>query len=173
MGEQYTNYELEWDIFHMLTPFIEHNNNLRSIELFWGTSAMLSSLALALSNCENKRLERIVLIGVLSEDDFDQFFGSLTEYFNLLEIWARGSFIGTLGSTALSNLLRNPVSKIHQLELQDNALDDEQMVTLSIGLMRSKSMKSLDLSRNLRVTRLGCPFCRLISSHVQTRIFVA
>ena len=43
-------YELEWDIFHILTPFIEHNSNLRHIELLYGTSSMLSSLALALSN---------------------------------------------------------------------------------------------------------------------------
>lgn len=52
-GEHYKyELELEWDIFHKLTPFIEHNNNLHCIELLWGTSAMLSSLALALSTVQ-------------------------------------------------------------------------------------------------------------------------
>jgi len=148
-------YELEWDIFHELTPFIEHNSNLRNIELRWGTQSMLNSLTLALSTCKNKRLERIKLHHALAEDDYDRIFASLTEYNNLLEICVGDSEIGTLGCVELSKFLRNSESKIHKLQLLNNELDDERMVILSIGLMRSKSMKLLDLRRNSSATAKG------------------
>jgi len=148
-------YELEWDIFHELTPFIEHNSNLTNIQLHWGTQSMLDSLALALSTCKNERLERIYLHRVLAEDDYDRIFASLTEYNNLLEICVGDSEIGTLGCVELSKFLRNSESKIHKLQLLNNELDDERMVILSIGLMRSKSMKLLDLRRNSSATAKG------------------
>ena len=97
----------------------------------------------------------------------------MTEYNNLLVFWAHEGFIGTPGRMALSNLLRNPASKIHRLELQDNMLDDEQMVTLSIsmiGLMRSKSMKSLDLSQNHSMTTKGWGALSSILFHPMCKI---
>lgn len=50
----------EIDIFRILTPFFEHNFNLRCIELIWSKnmSNRISSLILALSNLETSRLEK-------------------------------------------------------------------------------------------------------------------
>ncbi|KAL7430715.1 hypothetical protein ACHAXH_003977 [Discostella pseudostelligera] len=133
---------------------------------------MLSSLALALSNCKNKRLERIYLQNVLAADGFDQIFTSLTEYNNLSEICVGDSFIGSQGCMSLSNLLRNPESNIRKLELVHTYLDDDTIVILSISLMRSKILRSLDFRRNPEVTSTGWgalsailfhPICKIVT----------
>jgi hypothetical protein len=158
------NYELEWDIFHMLTPFIENNTNLRIIQLNEGTSSMLSSLALALSSCKNKRLEAIDLNSIESGSDFGEMFASLTAYNNLYEIAVRDSSIELKGWMALSELLQNPTSKIHKLELQGTTLDDDCITTLSISLIRNNSVKLLNMRINPEVSATGVgKFCEVLS----------
>jgi len=167
-SEETTNlhkYELEWDIFHILTPFIENNTNLRKIHLrSEGTSSMLSSLALALSDCKNKRLEGIHLHDIETGSDFGQLFASLTGYNNLLEIRVINCSIESKGSMALSALLQNPISKIHKLGLHDTTLDDDCITTLGIGLIRNNSVKSLSMVIDSKVSSAGwATFCEVLS----------
>lgn len=104
-----SNYTMKWDIFHMLSPFLEHNKNLRNIDLGWGTASILS-LAAALATCNNKQLECIHSHFFEAGADFGQLFSSLSGYDQLTEICVGDGQcgIGKEGFTALSNLLRNP-----------------------------------------------------------------
>ncbi|KAL7430711.1 hypothetical protein ACHAXH_003973, partial [Discostella pseudostelligera] len=163
--ERSYDYWLEWDIFHMLTPFIEHNSNLRHIDLFLGTSAMLSSLALALSTCKNTQLQRINLTEVNAKEGYDEIFASLAHCSRLSEIRItdrRG--IGPEGYRALSYLLENPASKIRKLELY-YGLDDDSIATLSNCLIQNNSVKSLELARMPTVTVTGWETFYAVFSH--------
>ncbi len=72
-------FEPKIDVFQVLIPFFEHNDNLRCMELYRARSWTLKHLPAALSACKNSQLQRINMINIKASDKIIvSFFGSLS-----------------------------------------------------------------------------------------------
>jgi hypothetical protein len=138
------------DIFQIIAPFFEHNRNLRCIDIevtsrFQNKSSGFGSLMSALSKCRNDQLHSVKM----SCDNFkDQekalLIDLLTKQKILLEIGFDHE-IGSLGRTALANILNHPESNIHALCLRYHQLEDEGATILGAALATNNTLKTLTL----------------------------
>lgn len=150
-------YQLEWDIFHVLTPFIENNSKLRHLNLFHAPACMLSSLALVLSNCNNKRLEGIGLYGIETGGVINKIFLPLAQYTSLNFIGISGRGFGTEGCNALSKLIQDPTPRQFPfiLELTDDSLNDDCITILCNILIQCNFVKIISLAGHSEMTVKG------------------
>ena len=139
------NYDSDVDMFHFLTPFFQHNRNLRSLQVSaFHEGQPLHSLSLALSKCKDSQLEHIFIETVATNDEqVGLFFDSLKQISSLLTICFRNSFIGKVGCKSFAKLLNNPSAKIENIELGCNSIDDECASILSKALSRTKSLREV------------------------------
>ena len=158
------NYELEWDIFQMLRPFIENNSNLEELDLDGGTAHMLSSLSLALLSCKNKRLKHIYLRDIEAGGDFGQMFRSLAEYRFLFEITLISNDLGVEGCKALSQLIQTR-SCPYDLRLVDNELDDDCIAIMCDGLIKNNTIRDLELRSNPMTATGWKTLCTIFTNH--------
>jgi Ran GTPase-activating protein (RanGAP) involved in mRNA processing and transport len=56
---------------------------------------------------------------------------------------------------ASGNLLQNPQSKLKELDLDDNDIDDEGAIALANGLATNSTLKRLSLEENDDITNIG------------------
>ena len=147
------------DIFHLLSPFLEHNHNLHHICVFESrVSTTFNSLVAALSKWKNSRLEHIQVCTLDSTaEQSAAFFSSLSEHRRLMVVIFESIFIERMGCTALSALLENPATKIHTLHLEynnedeegiDDGIDDECTAILSNACIKNSTLRSLSLRGN-------------------------
>jgi hypothetical protein len=113
--------EIDLDIFKILTPFIKHNRNLRSIDLKGVTHKVLKSLSIRLAISKPKQLQCVELRDIALEDqDLGFFFHALKEMKNLQELSVFESEDDLyrrriISCRELARLLVQPRSKIRKL----------------------------------------------------------
>lgn len=136
------------DASAMLTPFFEHNCNLRCIEVK-SCYGIEESFLSAISACNNTQqsLQRIKLCHCyISDVCAAELFEALAKYPSLLELDLEENRIGKRGYLGLAKLLPN--SKIEYLSLARNhCIDDECIIILCNKVFtRSSSLRKLNLS---------------------------
>jgi hypothetical protein len=146
------------DIFHVLSPFLEHNHNLHHICVFESrVPKTFNSLVATLSKWKNSRLEHIQVCTVdATAEQSAAFFNSLSEHRMLLVVIFNCIIIDRMGCAALAALLDNPATKIHTLHLTHNnddeegidGIDDECTEILSNACIKNQTLRSLSLTGN-------------------------
>ena len=153
-----------------------HNRNLRCIEIHaCDLSVHFPSFLLALSACEKNQLERIHLYdNNLGGKQVTSIIKVLRGQHNLREIHLCGNQIFRSGCIELSRLLQHPHSKIHLLEIGDDAIGDKSITFITSALVVNSTIKVLDVSgRNVTSTGwrifssvICSPMCLLESLHL-------
>lgn len=137
------------DIFSIIAPFIEHNVNLRCIEINLTRLGRISSVISALSQCGTNRLERLCLHGnSIGDEGAADLINALTSMPGLhtlvdLELGCNG--VGRQGLVALSVLLMHSDCRVHSLALSFNRIDMDCIGILIRGLVKNTSLKTLDI----------------------------
>ena len=147
----FVDVSLNAGILNIVSPFIEHNSNLRHLTISScriGPES-ISLLAAALSRRVNKNsLIRIEL----SDNKFTgraaaELITALDEYNNLLKLELSGNKIGREGCISLGkNFLQNPMCKLQKLDLSNSDIDEECFSILANGLVKNRKLRSLKLS---------------------------
>jgi hypothetical protein len=142
------------DIFHLLSPFLEHNHNLQHLSVFdSGVPKTFNSLVAALSKWKNSHLEhiRVCTRGATAEQSA-AFFDSVRNHRRLLAVIFDSIIIERMGCTALAAFLDDPATKIQTLHLThnnvDEGIDDECMEILSNAWINNRTLRSLSLRGN-------------------------
>ena len=149
------------DIFSILAPFLEHNHNLRCIEMSWNENVSMTvpSLITALLEYKTIRLERINFsynhLGDECAADLITALTAIHGLCHLLDLYLSYNQIGRRGCAALGDLLKIDACNIQRLTLHKNSLDDECIQILANGLMKNNTLKELDLSCLRLVTPIG------------------
>jgi hypothetical protein len=146
------------DIFSILTPFFEHNMNLRCIEIMHTDIACYTSTIItALSKSGANRLERLCLqspnFGDKRAADLINALNVMPGLRNLVDLDLGSNQIQRQGWMALSSLLINSECRIYSLGLAFSRLDIESIGSLIKGLVGNKSLKTLHI-----------PYCKLDST---------
>ena len=155
------------DIFQILAPFFKHNRNLHLIDVT-RCSPWIKSLALALSKCQkNGQLHCITLSLIDSTDEeVAALFDSLNDgNHSLLEVNLFHFRLKKMGCIALSNLLKNPVSKVQVLTLQGSNIDGECAAILSNALVTKNDLIELCLDECYNITAAGWHALSTFLSH--------
>ncbi len=146
-------YHREWNPIDIISPFFMHNRNLRCIEIHsCDLSVHFPSFLLALSACEKNQLEQILLYdNNLVGKQVTSIIKVLRGQHNLREIHLCGNQIFRSGCIELSRLLQHPHSKIHLLEIGDDAIgrqfiNDESITIVTSALVVNSTIKVLDVS---------------------------
>lgn len=150
-----------FDIFEVLAPFFEHNDNFRSIEM--GTSNIsksISTLISILSKSKMNHLARIELgecnIGDEIAAELINALNGMKGLHNLLDLDLHENKIYDKGCEALSVLLTNSECGIQVLNLSNNLLDDNCLGLLIIqGLVKNDTLKSLSIGNQRLLTNAG------------------
>ena len=175
----HVNGNFSWrGVFPILFPFFEQNRYLRSIHLCnalednRGVEYFVSSL----SGCNKTYLQRIAIDEYPDSTDIDgemsaKLVDLLMTHENLMYIhYSLGNTETVKWCTSLGKLLRNPNSKIRELDLSLNNIDDEAAKVLADGLCHNKTLKILNLRYNHEISSIGwsalakyfsCPNCSL------------
>lgn len=141
--------EIDLDIFKILTPFIEYNRNLRSIDLKGVTSEVLKSLSIRLAVGKPKQLQCVDLRDIVLEDhELGLFFYALKEMKNLQELSVFESEDDLyrrriISCRELARLLVQPRSKIRKLLFGIQRLTDNNFTFLSNAVIRNNSLCEL------------------------------
>ena len=116
-----------WSPFEIITPFLKHNHNLRSIQLdSIDLKTHFESFLSALSLCDKNQLARISLSkNNLEAGQVTRFIKALREQRNLLELEITDNSISRNGCLELSKLLQHPRSKIYCLSAETTSNKDE------------------------------------------------
>jgi hypothetical protein len=164
------NYDSDVGMFHILTPFFQHNRNLRCLKVSaFHEGRPLHSLSLALSNCKDSQLEDIYIETVASTDDqVGLFFDSLKQISSLVAIGFQNILIGRVGCESLAELLSNPSSKIEDIDIGSNNIDDDSASILSKALIRTTSIREVSVQ-----ARLAEPYHGTFQTVAGWRDFVA
>jgi Ran GTPase-activating protein (RanGAP) involved in mRNA processing and transport len=152
-------YHSHLDLFSILSPFFEHNRNLRCIEITQrDMSLRVPSLVSTLMQSRSNRFERIDLfashLGDVNAIVLINTLIATPGLCYLLELGLAANAIGRLGCTSVCNLLKNSESNLHRLDLSSNDLDDECIINLSDALRKRSNLNVLDL-RYQRLTTPG------------------
>ncbi|KAL9188184.1 hypothetical protein ACHAXT_006562 [Thalassiosira profunda] len=137
------------DMFQILSPFIVQNPNLRSLSIsscFDQRTPDSSLLASALSGRENTTaLDLFCFHSNNLEDGRGRaIFEALRNQTNLRKISLHYNKIGR-DLSAVADLLRNPDSKLRELDMFANHIDDECALILAGGLAENSGLKALIL----------------------------
>jgi len=145
------------DMFTILSPFFEHNHNLRSFEV--GRLCMDSRgtrlLVSALSRCSNTSLRTIKFrFTGMDNEGAARIVTALAMHNKLRKLTL---CFGNTGGwcDALAQLLRNPNSKLKELDIGRNYIDDEGATVLGNALAKNNTLKKLSLYGNQRITSTG------------------
>lgn len=111
-----------WIIFSIITPFIEHNVNLRCIEISLTPLIRISSVISALLSSGTNRLERLCLHGGVHMGDeraadLINALISMPGLHTLVDLDLGYNGVGRQGLVALSELLIYSECRVHSLEL--------------------------------------------------------
>ena len=147
------------EIFQIIAPFLEHNKNLRSVDIQY-YSKNLDSIVTAFT-CANNQLRHFHLTYVDEDKDEDHveneiasLIESLTRQNELLEL-SFDNKIGKLGITALGNFLKNSELKIQSLELRHHELGNGGAAILGSALAINKTLKKLVLKDDATIDLAG------------------
>ena len=150
------------ETFTILSPFFEHNKNLRSFEHNSGLCPK-SSQSLMLALAKSKSLRKVSLqCGHIDDDSEEYVATSLGAHQNLrdLKLCFRngnggGESNGMKWIIALGGLLQNHVSKLRTLDLNNNYLGDEGAFILGEALSKNRTLKKLYISSMKSITSIG------------------
>jgi len=140
--------------FMTIFPFIQHNHQLRYLEINNCPDTCcdenVRSIVLALSNCNKCTLWGFSFWGNQLIDEWaGKLIESLDDHRNLTKLLISGNRIGIIGCAALAGLLQNPTSKLKELDIGNNHIDDECCVTFLAGAFaKNTSLKKLSLGNN-------------------------
>ena len=148
------------DTCSILSPFFEHNTNLRSVGIFSGMDVTtLPIFTSALAKC--KSLRKIGLQCKGMEDELAaELVASLSTHHNLKTLSLNNiSDSGKQWCIALGNLLQNPESKLEKLSFNyaNNYanINDEAAVALGGALGNGSKLKKLSLAHVHSITSTG------------------
>jgi Ran GTPase-activating protein (RanGAP) involved in mRNA processing and transport len=149
------------DIFAILAPFFEHNQNLRFLDVSFSKNfaQRIPSFISALLQSTFSQLEGFNLwqnkIGDVQSANLFNALTAMPGLQNLLELRLGYNRIGIEGCKSLGKLLKNTSSRIQCLDLEYNAIDDSCMEVLVDALVKNNTMVVLHLGRQDRVTPRG------------------
>jgi len=142
------------DIFAILASFFEQNQNLRCIETMGSCFSMRSFIS-ALKQPKMNRLERIDLShNDIGDEGLTDLIDALTVMpgLNILSELSLGfNCIENEGCKNLGKFLKSNSLGIQYLDLQHNFMDANGIGFLLTGLFENATLKSLDLSRQMKV----------------------
>ncbi len=142
---------VELEIFPILVPFLENNQNLRCITLVDFTNPQtLISMVSVLTKCKHLRLQCIEVTCSdtgTADKTVAMFFESLINLQNLTDL-AFALPTARMGCKALAKLLTDPASKIMNLLLTFEQIDDECIGIISDALSENSRLKSLEIAGN-------------------------
>jgi hypothetical protein len=159
------------DVFYILSPFFEHNPNLRhvAITLIDLNERLFGSLVSALS--KSKVLHSIQFNSIDdTEEDLAAYqraaalFRSLRGMSSLLSI-TYDDIMNSIGCRALTDLLDNPACRVHSIELNNNYLEDDSISILCNSPRVKSNLSELDLTMNNHVTTTGWRALFTVLSH--------
>lgn len=140
----------DWDIFHILTPFLEHNCNLRYMELGWLHTSLVQSFASILSK-SNKTCQQVQYFSLQDNSSSDEsiatLLNSLRNLPNLIELYLGINCLEQMGCIALANLLNSHRSKVRFLDIEDK-ISNECAIILSNVLATNNKLTEFSLSLN-------------------------
>jgi len=155
----------------MISPLLEHNINLRRLDISSCTMNVESTLmfASALSKCNTSSLEEIGFdCNEIDDEPAGELIAALNTHHNLVKLSLLGNDIGRNGCVALGNLLQNPMCKLKELYLNRNNIDNECIEILvkalklsllgndiGLGNLLNTTLEKLDLSNNRSITATG------------------
>jgi Ran GTPase-activating protein (RanGAP) involved in mRNA processing and transport len=149
------------DIFPILAPFFEHNQNLRFFDVSQSKNfaQRIPSLASALVQSNMNQLEGFDLWrNEIGDVQSANLFNALTDMpglRNLLELRLGFNGIGIEGCKSLGKLLTNPSSRVQCLNLYSNAIDDSCVEVLVGALVMNSTIVMLNLGCQEQVTPRG------------------
>lgn len=169
-----TNMSPNLDIFQMLSPFIEQNQNLRFIQIIgYDTFVMVNTLPYVLKKwANNKRKELIFNSAKFRDDHAAGLIDVLHSVPQLEDLRFYDSPLKRQGFDALSRLIRNPESNINALALGSCRVDDGVFT----ALMWNDKLEYFNLTRNPSLSAAGwrnlsrvlcqsfCPIRKLVLS---------
>lgn len=130
------------DVFQVLTPFFEHNCNLRFVELYEAGPRTFSSLVNVLTACKTSRLEGLSIGSrSISVEGIVVFLDSLINKSSLLELRLQHMNLQTMGCESLAKLIENPLSNIQTLKLLDVRLGANGVARLGNALAFNKTLQ--------------------------------
>ena len=142
-----------------LAPFVEHSVNLKSLEIVSCTIGDDSTrlLTSALSRRENTNsLQRISLdANAISDEMGEELIHALQGHVNLEELTLGDNEIGARGCGALMAMLSSSTTRMKVLNLDNNAIDDAGMASLTDALTKNTTLTDLNLSFNGRISETG------------------
>jgi len=144
-------------IFYVLDPFKQKHSNLNEISInncIFGTEGALQ-LSIALGGFNNESLKQIILsYNQIGGGQMNNVITALGVHTNLETLRLPGMNIGRTECVALSTMIRWGTTKLQQLDLQDNNIDDESVKSLVHAIGGSKWVR-LSLARNQLITSEG------------------
>mmetsp|Transcript_4579 Transcript_4579/g.10343 ORF Transcript_4579/g.10343 Transcript_4579/m.10343 type:complete len:616 (-) Transcript_4579:81-1928(-) len=149
------------DMFTILSPFFEHNHNLRSFEV--GRLCMDSRgtrlLVSALSRCSNTSLRTIKFDFVgLDNEGAANIVNALAKHNNLRKLSLELDNDGVEWCDALAQLLLNPNSNLEELDLTNNRFDNNGATALGNAFAKNNTLKKFSLvgdRSNTTITSTG------------------
>jgi len=144
-------------IFHVLDPFKQKHSKLNEIKLYnctLGTEGALQ-LSVALGRFNTKSLKKITLsYNQIGEGQMNNVITAIGMQTELELLRLSGMNIGRNECMALSTMIRWGTTKLRQLSLRGNDIDDESVKSLVSAIGGSKLVR-LSLSRNRFITSEG------------------
>jgi len=149
---------LDGRVFSMLGPFFENCPTL--VNLTVGDCHLGDEgwrlLALAIGSSKHQTLQNVTLShNNISDEASVDIITSLSMHPHLDNIWWTGNRINTKGCTALATLLRCSATKLKNLYLYSNEINDEGLEALVPSLNNCSHLKSVSLDYNLPITSKG------------------
>ena len=125
-------------MFAILTPFFEHNINLRSFEAvnLYMNASSTQIFESALSRNSNSPLRRFLfhcrsgMHGELAT----KFITALSGLQNLVRVWSYEDGSGRRWCASLAQMLEDPTSKLENLNIGHNCMNNEEVVVLANAL---------------------------------------
>lgn len=146
-------------VLSILSPLFEGNTNLRRLDISSCTmnaDCCTHMLASALSTCNNSSLEEIGFdCNEIDDGPAGELIAALNTHRNLVKLSLLGNNLERNGCVSLGNLLKNPTSKLKELYLNRNSIDDECVTILENALANNTTLEKLDLSNNHSITATG------------------
>ena len=148
------------DLLTILLPFFQNNNNLRSFQIanFQRSPDSIKILSLALSKTKHGCLRKFGLHGrgEISDQLEAKLLYALNGLHNLKKLSLGSNLFGSGREwcVALGDLLNNPNTKLEELDISWNSMDDVGASEFAKHLANSK-LKSLSMCRSNGITSAG------------------
>jgi hypothetical protein len=153
------------NIFQILTPFIEQNTFLTTLQVSMSSDSMtdgeIRSLSSILQRGGGSNLTHFGFSeNRLSDDIASELISSLVNLSQLSELDLRVNCIAMRGCEALAAVLRNPESKLETLKLGSNNIGDKEAEVLFEALSGNDALKILAIT--------NLPHCQATFTHNST-----